>query len=174
MIFCVKLSINNHIVGLVHKNHIMRTRLMHHAACKVEFQPFKRVYSQLTFSTFYKNKSKRHKPREETTHVVDVSPLWWKNIPCTNSGNMQGGDSTRGSPLFWWKFVGGFFLAVTAVTKPNVCVLVCFIIPVTMGTRCFHKKLAFQRYPPKDFCTARYEHKFRKKGFKLFKKQNKK
>ena len=34
-IFCVQLSINN-IVGLVHKNHIMRTRLMYHAACKVE------------------------------------------------------------------------------------------------------------------------------------------
>ena len=46
-IFCVKLSINNHIVGLVHKNHIIRTRLMYHAACKVEFQPFKRLYSQL-------------------------------------------------------------------------------------------------------------------------------
>ena len=28
-----------------------------------------------------------------------------------------------------------------------------------METRCFHKKLEFQRYPPKDFCTARYEHK---------------
>ena len=39
-IFCVKLSINNHIVGLVHKNHIIRTCLMYHAACKVEFQPF--------------------------------------------------------------------------------------------------------------------------------------
>ena len=51
-IFCVKLSINNHIVGLVHKNHILRTRLMYHAACKVEFQPFKRLYSQLTFFNF--------------------------------------------------------------------------------------------------------------------------
>ena len=47
----VKLSINNHIVGLliVHKKHLMRTCLMYHAACKVEFQPFKRSYSQLTF-----------------------------------------------------------------------------------------------------------------------------
>ena len=26
---------------------------MYHAACKVEFQPFKRSYSQLTFSTFF-------------------------------------------------------------------------------------------------------------------------
>ena len=34
----VKLSINNHIEGLVHKNHVMRTCLMYHAACKVEFQ----------------------------------------------------------------------------------------------------------------------------------------
>ena len=48
---------SNHIVGLVHKNHIIRTCLMYHAACKVEFQPFKRSYSQLTFFNFffYKN-----------------------------------------------------------------------------------------------------------------------
>ena len=36
-IFCVKLSINNHIVGLVHKKHILGTCLKYHAACKVEF-----------------------------------------------------------------------------------------------------------------------------------------
>ena len=44
--FCVKLSaqsINNHIVGLVYNNHIIRTCLTYHAACKVEFQPFKTV-----------------------------------------------------------------------------------------------------------------------------------
>ena len=44
-----------------------------------------------------------------------------------------------------------------------------FLGPVTMETRCFHKKFEFQRYPPKDFCTARYEHKSSKKSFKLFK-----
>ena len=50
----VKLSsINSHIVRLVHKNHIIRTCLMYHAACKVEFQPFKRSYSQLTFFNFF-------------------------------------------------------------------------------------------------------------------------
>ena len=43
---------SNHIVGLVHKNHIIRTCLMYHAACKVEFQPFTRWYSQLTFFNF--------------------------------------------------------------------------------------------------------------------------
>ena len=48
--FCV--SISNHIVGLVHKNHIIRTCLMYHACCKVEFQPFRRSYSQLTFFNF--------------------------------------------------------------------------------------------------------------------------
>ena len=42
-IFCVKLSINDHIVRLVHQNRIIRTCLMYHAACKVEFQPFKQV-----------------------------------------------------------------------------------------------------------------------------------
>ena len=50
-IFCVKLSINN-IVRVVHKNHIIRTCLMYHAACKVEFQPFKRSNSQLMFFNF--------------------------------------------------------------------------------------------------------------------------
>ena len=38
-----------------------------------------------------------------------------------------------------------------------------------METRCFHKKLEFQRYPPEDTCTARYERKSSKKSFKLFK-----
>ena len=51
-IFCLKLSINNQIVGLVHKNRITRRCLMYHAACRlfcrVEFQPFKQLYSQLT------------------------------------------------------------------------------------------------------------------------------
>ena len=41
--FCVKLSIKNHIVRLVHKNHINRTCLMYHAACNVEFQSFQTV-----------------------------------------------------------------------------------------------------------------------------------
>ena len=30
----------------------MRLLIMYHAACKVEFQPFKRLYSQLTFFNF--------------------------------------------------------------------------------------------------------------------------
>ena len=33
------------------------------------------------------------------------------------------------------------------------------IRPVTMETRCFLKRLEFQRYPPKDLCTARYDRK---------------
>ena len=50
-----------HCVGLVHKHHIrneipgieaQRTCLMYHAACKVEFQPCNRSYSQLTFLNF--------------------------------------------------------------------------------------------------------------------------
>ena len=48
------------------------------------------------------------------------------------------------------------------------------LIPLTMETRCFHKKLEFQRYPPKYFCTARYEHKSSKKKFQTFQKPRKK
>ena len=43
-----------------------------------------------------------------------------------------------------------------------------------METRCFHKKLEFKRYPPKDFCTARYEHKSSKKVVSNFSKTPKK
>ena len=46
--------------------------------------------------------------------------------------------------------------------------------PVTMETRCFHKKLEFHRYSPKDFCTARYGHKSSKKKFQTFQKPRKK
>ena len=34
------------------QNHIIRTCLMYHASCKLEFQPFKRSYSELTFLIF--------------------------------------------------------------------------------------------------------------------------
>ena len=46
--------------------------------------------------------------------------------------------------------------------------------PGTMETRRFHKKLEFQRYPPKDFCTARYARKSSKKKFQTFQKPRKK
>ena len=49
-----------------------------------------------------------------------------------------------------------------------------YIRPGTTETRCFHKKLEFQRYPPKDFCTARYERKSSKKKFQTFQKTRKK
>ena len=48
----------------IYKNHIMRTRLMYHAACKVEFQPFKRLYSQLTFFNFLLKKMKKNGKRQ--------------------------------------------------------------------------------------------------------------
>ena len=52
--FCMAFSMlyyNPYIQNIQIKNHIIRTRLMYHAACKLEFQPFKRLYSQLTFFT---------------------------------------------------------------------------------------------------------------------------
>ena len=33
--------------------------MMYHAACRVEFQPFKRSYSQLTFFNFLQNMSEQ-------------------------------------------------------------------------------------------------------------------
>ena len=40
---------SEYLVLFIHKNHIIRTCLMYHASCKVEFQPFQRSYSQLMF-----------------------------------------------------------------------------------------------------------------------------
>ena len=59
--FCVERSINDHIVGLVHKNHIIRTYLMYHAACKVELQPFKQVV--LTTDVF------------QYIFLIDITPI---------------------------------------------------------------------------------------------------
>ena len=71
--FFVKLSINNHIVGLVHKNRIIRTCLMYHAACKVEFQPFTRSYSQLMFfNLFFLKKVEKRQLR--------VQPFEWLKL----------------------------------------------------------------------------------------------
>ena len=75
-------SLNNHIVGLVHKKHIIRTRLMYHAACKDEFQPFKRLYSQLTFFNIFlnvvttgtTNNSTHPTPSPQSTKMARGSP----------------------------------------------------------------------------------------------------
>ena len=76
--FFVKLSINNHIVGLVHKNRIIRTCLMYHAACKVEFQPFARSYSQLTFFNFLiKKNCKKSKVSNPTVFAGRANPRRW-------------------------------------------------------------------------------------------------
>ena len=41
-------------VGLIHQHHrIVNEIQMYHAACKVEFQPFNRSYSPLTFFIFF-------------------------------------------------------------------------------------------------------------------------
>ena len=50
---------NNHVVSLIHKHHIVKKICMCHAACKVDFQPFNRSYSQLRFFSFSK---KGHAP----------------------------------------------------------------------------------------------------------------
>ena len=77
-IFCVKLSINNHIVRLVHKNHIIRTCLMYHAACKVEFQPIKRSYSQLAFFNFLlKKKSNKSNILNPTVFAGGANSRRW-------------------------------------------------------------------------------------------------
>ena len=112
-IFCVKLSINNHIVGLVHKKHtsIVRTCLMYHAACKVEFQPFKRSYSQLRFSSCYKIKynKKLGKPirskcleKSVLKHQIPVGQHGAQGIrhPITGSWPNRGAERTR-HPTRW-------------------------------------------------------------------------
>ena len=79
---------NNHIVCSVHQNHIIRTCLMYHAACKIEFQPFKQVVlrpmtmetrcsqtddnGNAMFQSYLSKIFKKKKPAEDTL----VPPLW--------------------------------------------------------------------------------------------------
>ena len=44
---------------------------------------------------------------------------------------------------------------------------------MTMGTRCCQTNFEFERYPPQDFGTVRYEHKPSKKKFQFFFKNRK-
>ena len=48
-----KLYSNNHIVGFLHKHYRLDDIEMYQAACKVEFQPWNRSSSQLTFQFFF-------------------------------------------------------------------------------------------------------------------------
>ena len=48
----------HHIINEKRNKHVQRTCLMYHAACKVEFQPFNRSYSKLTFFNFSLKKLK--------------------------------------------------------------------------------------------------------------------
>ena len=66
---------------------------MYHAACKVEFQPFKRSYSQLTFFNFstwfvtintaaavldYRKKKKTHESKLENTREAET--MWMHDV----------------------------------------------------------------------------------------------
>ena len=57
-------GISNHTVGLVHKNHMIRTCLMYHAACKVELSTIQTVMLTAdVFQLFIKKKCDPPPPR---------------------------------------------------------------------------------------------------------------
>ena len=63
--------------------------------------------------------------------------------------------------------------SVVTKTTPQRYYISCTVRQGTMETRCFHKKLEFQRYPPNDLCTARYERKSSKKQFQTIQRPRK-
>ena len=81
-------------VGLVHKNHIRRTRLMYHAACKVELPPFKRLHSQLTFFNFL------FKPFGLAYALLCHGQCF--QFPGANLQWLTSFDSRKRYPLFGW------------------------------------------------------------------------
>ena len=86
----------------------------------------------------------------------------------SGSRTMQGSLDLTFPHIFLFSAVphysGTNFIAVLTALRIRIVKETSAVIPVTMETRCFHKKLEFQRHPPKDFCTARYEHKSSKKN----------
>ena len=59
---------------------VQRTRLMYHAACKVEFQPFNRSYSQLTSFIFVINQTTTKKIVWNVANVL-YEPLRRPDLP---------------------------------------------------------------------------------------------
>ena len=66
--------INSNIVGLVHAV-IIQACMMYHAACKVEFQPFKRQYSQLKLFNVDKISPRRDSNSRTNTSSIRELPL---------------------------------------------------------------------------------------------------
>ena len=98
--FSKKLSVNNHIVGLVHRNHVInevlnkhvqRTCLMYHAACKVEFQPFNQSYSKLTFFNFFK------KTAQAVDNLVSTNKRMAAQRPA--GSDLHGAPANRARPI---------------------------------------------------------------------------
>ena len=96
----------------------------------------------------------------------------------SGSRTMQGSLDLTFPHIFLFSAVphysGTNFIAVLTALRIRIVKETSAVIPVTMETRCFHKKLEFQRHPPKDFCTARYEHKSSKKNQTFQKPRRKK
>ena len=89
---------------------------------------------------------------------------WWTRSYQSQGTMLQSGNR-RENRIVVGAILVSFAFAMAAESK---LVKQQVLISVTMEMRCFHKKLEFQRYPPKDFCTARYEHKSSKKKVSNF------
>ena len=70
-------------INEIQNKHVQRTCLMYHAACKVEFQPFNRSYSQLTFFIFLcKKKTLSQVAGKPPSHNVGVKKSLWQHRKC--------------------------------------------------------------------------------------------
>ena len=107
--------------------------------------------SCLTLNRYCCNTTQRHR---QSAHPVSVLILNTREILGTQA------------PITMW--------SQTVTEKFEIVEKLIEGRPVTMETRCCQKKFEFQRYPPKAFCIARYEHKYSKNKFQTFQKRRKK
>ena len=111
-------------VRLVHKNRIIRTCLMYHAACKVEFHPFKRSYSQLTFFNFKKKKTVRSQSKSRSCSVAQGEAENQSCIATQKRCNKLCKEHRLGS-RFRPRFLSISIFALSSVGSP-----LCFFSPI--------------------------------------------
>ena len=100
-----------------YKKHVIRTCLMYHAACKVEFQPFTRLYSQLTFFNFLKKVEKSWK-----TLAVSITVNGWNST-------LQAAWYIRRVRIIWFLWTKPtIWLLILSFTQNIFRACLCFIL----------------------------------------------
>ena len=81
---------------------------MYHAACKVEFNPFNRSYSQLTFFNFYTSKSKIYTGIDFFKRIIFLTPGFNQRKPGLEADSLSTRPQSYIAFFFFGKYISIF------------------------------------------------------------------